>query len=245
MKRWFSVSKEVKVGVSGKIKFSDGLPHYTDPAVELKHKYGTQHGSSVIITARSLALAHMRRFTGARNVWLSGLLNFSFAKETLTPQQLSLCVRFHPEGSELLEKTIALVSFDTPKIGERGDIFSNGFLTLSALTHLRKDLIGGLQLTHSTHLVSQTARSNPFHTLEVNPLLQAGLQFKRDNFTVTASALVDPKHLKDKSDLKLSVEHYFDQFSVNGIVSATYAPRNHSVKWSAGAYVMLADIVPL
>lgn len=244
MKRWFKVSKELKVGLSGKVKVNDALPVYSDPAIELRHKMSSNHGSSVIIAPHSLAVAHVHRVTRGGNVWLSGLLNFSFLRERLTPKQLSACVRFHPTGSELLDDTVVTASFDAPEVDEDLHLLRHGFVTVSAITQIRKNLFSGVQLSHKTGTGKLTPGGTNTGDL-FHPIAQLGLIYKHGPTTVNLASQIDCKRPKDGSDVKIRVEHFFADVKLNAVAAATYVPRTNRASWSIGAYAQLDDILPL
>ena len=232
------------MGVSGKVKVDDALPVYSDPAVELRHRIGTVHGSSVILTPHSVALAHMHRVTRSGNTWLSGLINFSFLRERLTAKQLSSCVRYHPSGSELLDNTVLNVSFDAPEIDEDLHILRHGFVTLSAVSQLRKHLYAGVQLSHKTGLGKLTpGGSNLGATF--HPVAQLGLIYKHGHTTINAATQIDCKRPKEGSDIKIRVEHFLPDLKLNAVAAATFLPRTNRASWSIGVYAQLDDILPL
>lgn len=244
MKRWFKISKEVKVALSGKVKVNDALPVYSDPAIEFRHKLGSNHGSSVILSLHSVALAHVHRVSRGGNVWLSGLLNFSFLRERLTPKQVSASVRFHPSGSDLLDDTVVTASFDAPEVDQDLHLLRHGFVTVSAITQVRKNLFTGVQLSHKTGngklTPGGTSTDDLFH-----PIAQLGLIFKHGPTTLNVATQIDCKRPKEGSDLKVRVEHFFADVKLNAVAAATYVPRTNRASWSIGAYAQLDDILPL
>jgi hypothetical protein len=244
LKKRARVSKEVKVGGSVKVKFANGLPYATDPAFEVQHKFGSLHGSSIIVTPHSLVLAHLRRLTRAGNTWLSGLMNFSFTDEKLTPKQLSLCARFHPEGSEWLENTITTLCFDSPKIRQDGNFWIHGFLTATAITKINKNLVAGLQIKQSTGQGSgQTLQGNARPDLK--PVIQVALRATKDLSTLTVSGMLDTQHISQRSELKVTGEYFVEQVGVSIVSSSTYTFNNKPLKWSVGAYIHIDDVIPL
>lgn len=242
MKRWFKISKEVKVGISGKLKVNDAMPQFNDPAFEFRHKLGSVNGSSIILTPRSVALAHVQRIGRAGNAWASGLLNFSFSKERLTPKQLSACVRFHPSGSELLEQTVATMAFDTPEI-EGDNILRNGFLTVSAIAKVQKHLFAGVQVTHATG----TGNTGSGRTTEwaFHPIAQLGLLYKQNRSKVNLMSCIDCKYPKDRSEVKLRVEHTLEQLNLNVVGAVSWPIQSTKPTWSVGVYALLDDLIPL
>lgn len=244
MKRWFKVSSQLKVGLSGKVKVSDALPVYSDPAVEFRHKIGSSHGSSIILTPHSVALAHVHRISRAGNLWLSGFINFSFLRERLTPKQLSTSLRFHPSGSEALEDTVVTASFDAPEVDEDLHFLRHGMITVSAITQWRKHLYSGVQLSNKTG--SGKLTSTGFNNGDIfHPVAQLGLIYKYGTSTANVATLIDCKRPKEGSDIRIRVEHFFEDFKLNAVAAATYVPRTNRASWSIGAYAQLDDILPL
>lgn len=239
----FRVSKELKAGISGKFKWANGLPLFTDPAVEFKHKFGAAHGSSIIISHKSLAFAHMHRLTRAGNIWVSGLVNCSFGENKLTPKQMSLCTRFHPSGSEFAENTVATACFDTPNIPASGDVLEHGCVTFTAINKLRKDLMGGLQIAQATG--SRRIHGNRIALPEFSPLVQTALCWKYRQSRVHLTASMLPMEFKHNHEATLSLEHRFEEMALNSFASVSYMAKAPRFKWSVGIYMQLDDVFPL
>lgn len=244
MKRWFNVTSELKVGVAGLLKFENGLLRYTDPAVEFKHKAGHAHGSSIIVTQNSLAFAHMQRITRAGNIWLSGLVNCSFADAKLTPKQLSVCARYHPKGTDFAENTVATLAFDTTNIVNNGDILNHGHVSLSIVNKPMHGLYVGLQASQATGHGGSTLGKR-FLIPNANPLLQAGALYKYHHTRFHLTGLLAPLRVKDLSQVRLSVDHFFKAVGIHAIASVGFVPKTNKVKWDAGIMIHVEDFLDL
>jgi hypothetical protein len=231
-----TVTKEVQVVASGPVKMLNSFPALSGAVLEFKHKYRTDHGSSIFLTLHSLALAHMRRLT--RTSWLSGLINFSFNNERLTPKQLSLFGRYHPSGFVLADDTVVTMAFDSIKIGPGHDVFNHGKISISAISKFSKHVVGGLQISHATGNANDLTVEGGFWKSKpkFDPIVKLGLEVELDQTKFKISAKIDSKYLKEKSEVKASVEQYIEPAKMTGIFATTYSARSNSIKWTIGAY---------